>query len=156
MKLETLCPMSDKRVNKWVARVNAGLTFLILLLFFYTHNPLIMLFLAVDFSLRGFDRSEYSPLAWVARKVLVVLPLKPKLINAGPKFFAARIGWFFSVLVLLFIVLKMPLTATVVAAIFTFFAFLEAVFGFCMACYVYPYFYKLAYHLDFIDEEKES
>ena len=155
MKLETLCPMSEKRVNKWIARVNAGLTFIILLTFFYTRNPLIILFLAVDFSLRGFDRSEYSPLAWAARNVLKVLPFKKKLINAGPKFFAARIGWFFSVLVLLFIALRMPVTATVIASVFTFFAFLEAVFGFCMACYVYPYFYKLLYHLDFTDEERD-
>jgi predicted cation transporter len=152
MKIETLCPMSDKRVNKWISRINAGLTFLILILFFYIQNPLIMLFLAVDFSLRGNDRSHYSPLAFISKQILKLLPLKPKSINAGPKFFAARIGWFFSILVLLFLVLKMPLTATVVAGVFAFFAFLEAFFGFCMACYVYPYVFKLAYRFDYKEE----
>jgi hypothetical protein len=149
MKLETLCPMSDKRVNKWISRVNAALTFLILLLFFYTQNLMIMLFLAVDFSLRGFDRSQYSPLAWISRQLLKVLPLKPKAINAGPKFFAARIGWFFSVLVILAATLNLPQTANVIAGVFTFFAFLEGAFGFCMACHVYPYVYKLTYRSEF-------
>jgi hypothetical protein len=151
MRFTTLCPMSDKRVNKWVARVNAALTFLLLLLFFYTQNMFIMLFLALDFLLRGNDYAQYSPLAIASRQILKVLPLKPQSINAGPKFFAARIGYYFSFMIFIFWAFHWNITALVVAGIFALFAFLEAAFGFCMACYVYPFVYKATYHQEFHD-----
>jgi hypothetical protein len=149
MKFTSLCPMSDKRVNKWIARINAALTFVLLLVFFYTQNMYVILFLAFDFMLRGNDNAQYSLLAIVSKQILKALPLKPQAINAGPKFFAARIGYFFSLLTLLFWAFKWPVTANVVAGIFALFAFLEAAVGFCMACYVYPFVYKATYHQEF-------
>lgn len=151
MRFTSFCPMSDKRVNKWVARINAALTFLLLLLFFYTLNMFIMLFLAFDFLLRGNDYAKYSPLAIASRQILKVLPLKPQSINAGPKFFAARIGYYFSFFVFIFWAFHWNVTALVVAGVFAVFAFLEAAFGFCMACYVYPFVYKATYRQEFID-----
>lgn len=152
MRFTSLCPMSDKRVNKWIARVNAGLTLLLLMAFFYTQNMFIMLFLAIDFLLRGNDYAQYSPLALASKQILRVLPLKPQSINAGPKFFAARIGYYFSSLIFIFWAFQWSTTALVVTGIFAVFAFLEAAFGFCMACYVYPFVYKLTYKQEFNEE----
>jgi hypothetical protein len=35
MKLTAICPMSDKRVNKWIARLNAYYTFSFLVVLFF-------------------------------------------------------------------------------------------------------------------------
>jgi len=151
MKFTAICPMSDKRVNKWIARLNAGFTFFLLVLFFLTQCYAIIIFLAIDFFIRAMDKAVYSPLAIVSRQLLKVLPLPKKEINAGPKIFAARIGFFFCFLVLFFFAVNWPISAFIAAAVFTFFSFLEAFFGFCMACYIYAILYKVFYHSEFRD-----
>ena len=145
MRFSTLCPVSDVGMNKCVARFNAVFTFLLLLLFFMTQSLFIILFLALDFALRGNELSKYSPLAILSKAVVKALGIKTLVINAGPKLFAARIGYAFCIAILLLGLFRLPVAANIVAGIFSLFAFLEGVFGFCMACYLYPFVYKLTY-----------
>lgn len=151
IKLNAICPMSDKKVNKWISRFNAGFTFLLLSVFFLTNCYAIIVFLAVDFFIRAIDQGIFSPLAFLSRQLLKVLPFEEKKINMGPKIFAARIGFFFCLMVLFFTAISLPLTGLVFASVFALFSFLEAFFGFCMACYIYPLLYKVLYHLEFRD-----
>src|SRR5690606_9203258 len=102
MKLSFLCPVSDLQINAPVARFNALFTLLILLLFFYFHNLFLIVFLAIDFALRANDMSEYSPLALLSRFIVKSFGIKPKMQNAGPKLFAAKIGYFLCILIIVF------------------------------------------------------
>ncbi|MTK53172.1 DUF4395 domain-containing protein [Paludibacter sp.] len=145
MQTKAICPINNKKVDENVARSNAALTVLLLVVFQLSINPLIALFLLADFLLRGFDLAAYSPLAFVSKKVVSVLSLKPKVINAGPKFFAAKIGAAFSLSILVSALLGFNQLAFVFSAVFGVCAFLEAAIGFCLACKIYPYTYKLTH-----------
>jgi hypothetical protein len=143
MKTYAICPISDKRINENVARSNAIITVAILTAYVLTSNLFIISFLFIDFLLRGLELSKYSPVALLSKKI--VQKLKPKIINAGPKIFAARIGAFFSISILLATLTGFNVLAISLAGIFGTCAFLEAAFGFCIACEIYPFVYKLFY-----------
>lgn len=145
MQTKAICPINNKKADENVARSNAALTVLFLVIFQLSANPLIILFLLADFLLRGFDLAAYSPLAFVSKKAVSVLSLQPKVINAGPKFFAAKIGAVFSLSMLVSTLLGLNQLAFVISAVFGVCALLEAAVGFCLACKVYPYTYKLTH-----------
>jgi hypothetical protein len=140
-----LCPISIKRINENVARANAYLTVGFLVAYLLTSNVLIIVFLLVDFLLRGLELSQYSPFAIASKKVVQLVARKPKLINAGPKIFAARIGLFFSISILVAALLGLNAVSIVLSVVFGVCALLEAVVGFCLACQIYPFVYKLYY-----------
>ena len=73
------------------------------------------------------------------------MPFDVLLINAGPKIFAARIGLVLSSLIILANLTGIGWLAFGIASILGLFSFLEAVFGICVACEIYPFVYKLFY-----------
>lgn len=146
MKTYAICPISDKKINERVARVNGAFTVLLLLLFGFTGQWLIPAFLVVDFLMRSGNLSRFSPLGYSSRNIIKLLSVEELLINAGPKIFAARIGLAFSAVILFTSVTGMELTALAFAAILAVFSFMEAVFGICVACKIYPFVYRLVYN----------
>ncbi len=136
------CPISEQQVNEKVAQVNANLTVLTLLLFLITQNILVLAVLAVDFFIRGFKNPAHSYYAIVSKKILSGFQIKPSMVNAGPKIFAAKIGFIFCCLLAVTHLLGFSAISAVLALIFTFFAALEAIFRFCIACKIYPLIYK--------------
>lgn len=145
MKTYAICPISNKRIDENVARFNGLLTVLLLASYVLTSSVLIITFLSVDFLLRSLELTKYSPIAYISRKLVTLFGLKPILINAGPKIFAARIGLFFTILVLISHLLGFEISSIIFTAIFGVCALLEAAFGFCVACEIYPFVYKLFY-----------
>jgi hypothetical protein len=145
MKTYAICPISDKKINERVARINAIFTVLLLVVFTFTRQWFIPGFLAIDFLMRSGNLSRYSPIGFSSRNIIQLLSLEELLINAGPKIFAARIGFIFSLLILITILLNFFWLALGIACILGLFSFLEAVFGFCVACEIYPFFYRLLY-----------
>lgn len=71
------------------------------------------------------------------------------LLSAGPKIFAAQIGLVFSVIILLATLIGLITTALVFATILGIFSFLEAAFGICVACKLYPFLYTILYKAKF-------
>ncbi|MHB9056300.1 MAG: DUF4395 domain-containing protein [Paludibacteraceae bacterium] len=140
-----ICPISDKRINENVARGNAFLTVGFIIAYLLTVNPFFIIFLLLDFFLRSVELSKYSPLAFLSGKINYLLNLHPKIINAGPKIFAARIGVVFSSLILISFLAGWQTTALILSVAFGICAFLEAVFAFCIACEIYPFVYRLFY-----------
>jgi hypothetical protein len=132
------CPISFSQVNEKAARINGLLTVAVLLAFIFTDFKWIILLLGVDFLIRGFLKPKFSILASISKLVLKLLNVKPQMTNAGPKIFAAKLGFFFCVIVSALYFSGFALPATAIAGIFAFFAFLEGAFGFCVACKVYP------------------
>lgn len=145
MKTTAFCPISDRKIDEHVARLNGGFTLLFLIIFVITGNILPILFLLFDFALRSGSYSRFSPIAYLSRYISKLLSLKPLLINAGPKIFAARIGLVFDVLILIASILELNTLSVVFTGVFGLCAFLESAFGYCVACQIYPFAYKLFY-----------
>ena len=145
MKTNAICPISINKVDENVARLNGIFTFLLLAAFAVTDNILPILFLLIDFVLRGAELSKFSLMAIVSKQILKSLNFNKKPINAGPKIFAARIGILFSFGIVLFYFIQIQSLALVFTGVFAFCAFLEGFFGYCVACQIYPFVYKFAY-----------
>lgn len=145
MNNNAFCPISFKKIDEHVARLNGFFTVILLVVFLLTTNIIPVLFLVADFFVRSIEKPQYSPLAIISKFILKLLKVNPQLINAGPKIFAARIGLLFSVLVGLSVVFGLGTTAVVFTVIFGVCALLEAAIGFCVACRIYPFVYKLIY-----------
>jgi len=136
------CPISFERINERVARVNGTLTVLSMIIFLFTPVKIIVLILGVDLFIRGFLKSSYSLYGLLSKKILEILNVKPVMTNAGPKIFAAKIGFLFCCIISLFHFAGMPTICFIFGSMLLFFAFLEAAFGFCVACQCYPYMPK--------------
>lgn len=142
--MNQVCPITDKRTDENVARLNAILTLLLAVLFISFDMWYAMLFLAVDFAIRGFGDSRFSLICIFNRWFAKTIGLSPKPINAGPKIFAAQIGVMLSALTLVLYLFDCQWACISIAGILAFFAFLEGTFGFCVACRIYPFIRKAA------------
>ncbi len=145
MQTNAFCPISYKKIDENVARLNGFFTVVLLGVYLLTSSLVPVVFLVLDFLARGFEKPEYSLLARVSKFLLTALKVRPQLINAGPKIFAARVGLLFSVLVIATALPGWNTIALVITLLFGVCAFLEAAIGFCVACKLYPFVYKLTY-----------
>lgn len=145
MKQYAFCPISDKKVNEKVTRINAFFTLLILITFSISPNVFLVLFLAIDFFIRATDYGKYSPVGISSTNLVKLFSDSSHLINAGPKLFAARIGLFLSILLVLSFLLNLNWLTYTLSGTLGFFSFLESAFGICVACKIYPFVYKLFY-----------
>ena len=138
-----MCPISFKQINEKAVQLNAVLSVLSIILFFFTSYKWILLVLSADFFIRGFLDSSYSFYGAISKIILRILKIKPLMVNAGPKIFAAKIGFMFCCMTGVFYLLYFHKTSLLIGSIFVFFAALEAMFRFCVACRIYPLVYKL-------------
>ncbi len=139
---QLVCPISGERVNENVVRVTALLVAMLSLTFLITKAFWMPLLLIVDFSVRGFGWRTVSPLARLAQLFVRLSGRTPRMIDFAPKEFAARIGFVFSVGLLVAHSSSAswaPTVASLIAAVLTLFALLEALANFCAGCVVYTY-----------------
>ena len=144
MSSTVFCPISFHKIDETIARLNGLFTTLLIILSGFTGSALPLIFLILDFFSRSIPKPEYSLLAIISKSVSKTLKLKKQPINAGPKIFAARIGLLFSVLATVFTFAGLEIAATLTLIVFGVCAFLEAAIGFCVACKIYPFVYKLS------------
>jgi len=149
MKSYALCPVSDKKVNEKVARINGAFTVLLLLFSGLTHSIIPVVFLTVDFLLRASDYSRYSLVGISSKGIVRYFGLNENIINAGPKIFAARLGFVLTGLIIFSFILNAYIPAIALGGVLGLFSFLEASFGLCVACEIYPYVYRLLYKVKF-------
>ncbi len=145
MKTYAFCPISENKTDEQVARVNAGFTALLVFSFLLTSNFLFVAFLALDFLSRSLEMPHYSLVGISSLHILKYLQVKPKPINAGPKVFAARIGFALTSFISLAIAIHSNLLAVGIALILASFSTLEFTWGICVACRIYPFLYRLVY-----------
>ena len=146
--MKQVCPISADRLNEKVARSNAFITVGTLAIFFTLYyyvaveeSIYIVSILGLDFLIRGFFNSKKSPVCQISKGIVKNMPIK--MINAGPKVFAAQVGFFFCLTASVLFAFDLNLAAIIATGILTFFAALEAFFGFCMACTIYPFLSNL-------------
>lgn len=84
MNTYATCPISNKKIDERVARLNGLFTFLLITLFIFTRLWYMPAFLAFDFLLRSTNLSKYSPMGYVSRSIVKLLSMNKKLVNAGP------------------------------------------------------------------------
>ena len=135
MSLE--CPFSPKTANEQVVRLTAFLTILLVLAGLFSNLQWIALLLSFDFFIRGFTDRPWSPLRRAARAQAKMLRLKPKMINAGPKIFAARIGFIVCVIITLLAFADLQTPARILAELLVLMAGLEAFLKVCVGCHIY-------------------
>ena len=143
MNTYAACPISNKKIDERVARLNGLFTFLLITLFIFTHLWFIPAFLAFDFLMRSTDLSKYSLMGFVSRSIVKLLSSEKKLVNAGPKTFAARIGLIVSSAIFILSLISLNITALALASILALFSFLETAFGYCVACKMHPHLSRL-------------
>jgi hypothetical protein len=136
------CPISQHQVNEKVAQVNATLTVLTILLFLITQSILVLAVLAVDFFIRGFKNPANSYYSTLSKKILSNFKIQAIMVNAGPKIFAAKIGFIFCCLIAVTHLLGFSVICLLMALMFAFCAALEAIFRLCIACKIYHLIFK--------------
>src|ERR1035437_3920082 len=102
MKSTAFCPISNKKIDEHVARLNGAFTILFLSVFILTGEIFPILLLFSDFALRAGSFSRFSPIVYISRIIAKAIFLKPVSINSGPKIFTVRIGLVFNMAILLF------------------------------------------------------
>lgn len=120
-------------------RLTAFWVFILVLLFIESNFILIPIFLAIDFFLRAFGYGKFSILGNLSLFVSKFLKLKEVGVFFPPKQFAAKIGFVFSLL--LIILNLLTFNSLYISLIFIFFAALEAFFNICAGCYVYNFYH---------------
>jgi hypothetical protein len=133
------CPVSFQKVNENAARLNAALTVAFLLVFLFSPWKWCILIVAADFFVRGFWEPKYSLFATISKNILALLKVKPVMVDAAAKIFAARIGFLFSCLLTAAWLLNLNTAALIIGLLFAACAALESGFRFCVACKIYPF-----------------
>jgi len=141
--MNLICPVSTRQINEKAARINALIVMVLLLPILFTDYKWFIFILAADFFIRGFMERPHSPVAWIGRTLCQSLGLKFEMINAGPKIFAARVGFVFSSVIGIMVMFNLIIAVNIMTAILAVFAGLEAFFGFCAACRIYTVLVKI-------------
>ena len=131
------CIFVAYQVNEKATRVCAFFTVLAVAGFLITGNAWIIIALGADFLIRGFIKPTFSPVSALSGALLRALRTKPQLINAGPKLFAAKMGFVFCAVIAVPAFLQFSFYTLFVSGIFILFASLEAFAGYCAACRIY-------------------
>jgi hypothetical protein len=118
-------------------RHTAFFALVLTIIYLITGYGLALLFLLLDFTLRAFDLSRYSPLGFLSGQTAKTLKLPAKPVYMPPKRFAARIGFVFCLGVTILHYTDEEVAATILGAVLAIFAALESLVGFCAGCYVY-------------------
>ena len=137
-----MCPVAFNQVNERGVQINAALAVFSIIAFLFTPYKWIILVLSIDFFVRGFLDQSFSLYSAISRTLLRIFKIKPVLVNAGPKIFAAKIGFLFCCIIAVSSVLKFHRIGLILCSVFVFFAALEALFRICIACKLYSFIYK--------------
>ena len=113
-------------------------------------QPILMLLLSLDFIIRAFINSKYSPLAIISGNSLVkLLPFRNKIILMRPKKFAASIGVILSLAAGIFGLAGQTSIMIYITLVLLSFSFLETFFKFCAGCWMFG----ILIHLNIISED---
>ncbi len=137
--MSLVCPISDQYIDENTARLNAFFALTVVLIFFLTPFKWVIFLLAADFLLRRILQGRYSVISRISVLTTGAFALKKIRINAGPKLFAANVGFMLSILAAVFYYAGLPSVSYVLAGTLGFFTLLESVFNICAACILYPF-----------------
>lgn len=135
-----ICPISSEKIDSNLSRLTVFIQALLLIVFIFTLQPLVIHFVTIDCALRAAGKHQYSPICLLAANLLKLLGLQPKMVDKAPKIFASRLGFICASLGSVFIILNMPHASIGIIAFFTVLAMLDSVANFCVGCIIYHHF----------------
>ncbi len=150
------CSYTGVSVDENAARFTALFTVALVAAAVATGWVWIYAALAVDFALRSRIRGRWSPLAFLARQLLRRLGIAPRITDAGPKAFAAKIGLLFSLGALTLGLFGYPVIGAAVALSLGACAALEAFVGFCVGCLMYSVLVRAGTRLGLYTKRREQ
>lgn len=143
MKSEIACPVDFVLVNENRVRLVALLVLALALVYLLQGWWGIIVFLVIDFLLRSFDLGKYSPLFAIAGALVKLFGIGHTPTDRASKRFAARMGFAFTLIILLFHFLQIGYITVALTLTLCCFAFLECALAICVGCYVYAFYHKL-------------
>jgi len=142
MKYSQSCPISLEIVDENIVRVQAALISVLGISYLFTENQFILALLLYDFFIRIVGYKKISPSVIIAKICANIFSLSKKIVDAGPKKFAAQIGLIFVIAANLLYYFDYTEFSLYTIAILVVCAALESLFGFCVACQIYPLYSK--------------
>jgi|SRR5579862_5792454 len=137
MTREIFCPIDHVSVNENKIRLVAAQVCLFSIAYLWVATWELPAILVIDFFLRSFGFSKYSPLAITSTVLIGLLQLKNKPVDQAPKIFAAQMGFAFAVILFILSVLGLITLSYFVAGAMVLFSFLESALRFCAGCHAY-------------------
>ncbi len=136
---EKSCPISTDLVNTKLTRTYSFITFLAISFYLFTPFKEVIYISALDFIIRVFIGVKYSPICFLIREGLKIGNIPPQMVNSGPKKFAAKIGLIITVLMAISALAGLTYTSLILGVVSFTAIGAEAIFGFCVACYIHSY-----------------
>lgn len=134
--------LAIRTANTNVVRIVALQVVVIALLYLYTKQAVFIYLLLVDFFIRGVLRSPNTLFVIIASKIEKSILKSGKSIDRSPKLFAAFIGFLFALSITISYALNWLIVSYVLSGILVFFALLEGVFEYCVACRFYSLYQR--------------
>lgn len=131
------CPISQFQINEKAARLTGFLVFAIVAAIIFLPYKWIIALLLIDFFMRAFVNPSYSPLLNISMLILQALKVTPLMTNAGPKMFAAKMGFFFCACIGISVLLKANLLTNIFCGMIMACALMQSLLGFCVGCKIY-------------------
>ncbi|MEA3371269.1 MAG: DUF4395 domain-containing protein [Campylobacterota bacterium] len=131
------CPLNFERVDSNVSRLSALFVASLVIIYLADPNIYILLFLALDFSVKLFCKKELSAIHMLSSSIKKVLRFQDKFTDGGAKRLAGMFGLLFVVLLIATHFLNAWIASFIVAAIFLACSLLDVFFNYCIGCKVY-------------------
>ena len=135
------CPLAFRQIDGTIARFNALSVFLLLSLFVFVTNPIILLLLGLDFTIRLYGNKSLSPIFQISKGIKKLFGLRSEMVDAGAKRLAAHFGLLFVFLALATNLAGLSVAMYSVVGVFLFCLSLELLFAYCIGCKIY-YVYR--------------
>ena len=144
------CPIEGKQINEPTVRVVALLVAITAAAGAWLQSPYLFLLLTYDFYVRGFDKKQWSLFRFIGIQAVNIFEVREKLIDAGGKKFAAKIGFTFSAALTLFTLFGWSSGVYLMSGILVLFAVLESTLAYCVGCKMYSLLNKITFKLSFL------
>ena len=131
------CPLNFERVDSNVSRLSALFVASLVILYLFSSNVYILIFLALDFIIKLFLNKEFSPISMLSKQIKSLFRMKEKFADGGAKRLAGMFGLLFVFLLIIAHFLNAPFISLVVAAIFLSCSLLDLFFSYCIGCKIY-------------------
>ena len=141
--MEKYCPIITETVDTKLIKANAAFVLITLILSAVTPWTWLVYIVASDFAIRVFFGVKRSPVCMIIRNSMNIMNIKQHKVNAGPKKLASKFGFVFSLMIIAFQLLNLPIVALIITSIFIILTSLEVFFSYCLVCSIYPYLNKI-------------
>ncbi len=131
------------RAKEEIIRGVALQVFVLSVVAILTMSIIPIIILVGDFCIRSMVSPNYSPLVLISQKILPATNFRKKMVTFKPKRFAAYIGLFMSLTIMILHLNNLYIWVAIVLSVLTLFSFLETFFKFCAGCKIFGLLMKL-------------